>query len=64
MIRPLLIIVFILEGYLWKKLNITMSLGIYEIKEEDNEEDLLRKADKALYEAKNTGRNKVVVYYD
>ena len=47
-----------------KKLNITMSLGIYEIKEDDNEDDLLRKADKALYEAKNTGRNKVVVYYD
>ena len=47
-----------------KKLNITMSLGIYEIKEVDNEDDLLRKADKALYQAKNTGRNKVVVYYD
>lgn len=47
-----------------KKINITMSLGIYEIKEDDNEDDLLRKADKALYQAKNTGRNKVVVYYD
>lgn len=47
-----------------QKLNITMSLGIYEIKENDKDEDLLRKADKALYEAKNTGRNKVVVYYD
>ena len=47
-----------------KKLSITMSLGIYEMKENDNDEDLLKKADKALYEAKNTGRNKVVVYYD
>ncbi len=47
-----------------KNLKITVSLGIYEIKENDKEEDLLRKADKALYEAKNTGRNKVVVYYD
>lgn len=47
-----------------KTLKITVSLGIYEIKETDKEEDLLRKADKALYEAKNTGRNKVVVYYD
>ena len=47
-----------------KSLKITMSLGIYEIKEDDSEDDLLRKADKALYEAKNTGRNKVVIYYD
>lgn len=47
-----------------KKINITMSLGIYEIKEDDSDDDLLRKADKALYQAKNTGRNKVVIYHD
>ena len=45
-----------------KTLNITLSLGIYEMKENDNDEDLLKKADKALYQAKNTGRNKVVIY--
>lgn len=44
-----------------KEIKVTISLGIYEIKPEDKEEDLLKKADKALYEAKNTGRNKVVV---
>ena len=44
-----------------KTLKITISMGIYEIKENDKEEDLLLKADKALYQAKNTGRNKVVI---
>ena len=43
-----------------KKIKVTLSLGVYEMKESDNDEDLLRKADKALYQAKNTGRNKVV----
>lgn len=47
-----------------KSLKITISLGIYEIKEDDKDEDLMRKADKALYQAKNTGRNKVVVNND
>lgn len=47
-----------------KQIKITLSLGIYEIKEDDKEEDLMKKADKALYQAKNTGRNKVVVNYD
>jgi len=44
-----------------KSIKVTISLGIYEMKENDNDEDLLKKADKALYQAKNTGRNKVVV---
>ena len=47
-----------------KSINITLSLGIYEMKDTDNDEDLLKKADKALYQAKNTGRNKVVIHND
>ena len=44
-----------------KTIQVTISLGIYEMKKDDSDEDLLKKADKALYQAKNTGRNKVVV---
>ena len=45
-----------------KNINVTISLGVYQFKSSDAEEDLLKNADKALYEAKKTGRNKVVIY--
>ncbi|MGB7403680.1 MAG: transporter substrate-binding domain-containing protein [Arcobacter sp.] len=41
--------------------NITMSFGIALVKENDTSESLLKRADIALYEAKNSGRNKVVI---
>lgn len=47
-----------------KTINVTISIGIYEFKNSDNPKDLLIKADKALYEAKETGRNKVITNKD
>lgn len=45
------------------KLNITISLGISQYYKEDKSLDnLLSRADEALYEAKNTGRNKSAIY--
>lgn len=38
----------------------TISLGVSEIKDTDNIETLIKRVDDNLYEAKNSGRNKVV----
>lgn len=45
-----------------KKVNITISVGLAELDIKDMPEDLYMKADKALYDAKESGRNKVVIY--
>ena len=42
---------------------VTISLGVYEFKEADTYEDITEKVDNAMYESKETGRNKVS-YYD
>lgn len=45
-----------------KTIQITISLGICCFKDTDRPEELLMNADRALYDAKESGRNKVVVY--
>ena len=45
-----------------KNINVTISLGVCEYKNGDDEKSLLQKADKALYKAKENGRNRAEVY--
>lgn len=44
------------------KLHVKASIGVAQMESDDTSELLLRRADIALYEAKNQGKNKVVIY--
>lgn len=45
-----------------KVIKITISIGIAEVHKADSISNLLKKADKALYASKNSGRNKINIY--
>jgi len=42
--------------------NITMSFGVSEIREDSDVQTVVNEADEAMYESKNTARNRVTVY--
>ena len=42
--------------------NVTVSFGVVEVEKGDNLKSALKKADKALYESKNTGRDKTTMH--
>lgn len=44
-----------------EKLLITFSAGVTEVHEEDAKDDILKRADSAMYAAKNAGKNRVLV---
>ena len=49
------------ESSEFKSINVTISMGLAEFNNQETGEELFKRADKALYEAKKSGRNRVCV---
>jgi len=50
----------IIENYNFNGIKVTISFGVAEFNKNDNTDTLINRADKALYQAKESGRNRVV----
>lgn len=54
----------IIENHKFQSILITASFGVSQIKRDTTQKTLFTQGDKALYQAKNEGRNKVILYDD
>lgn len=50
------------QGEVYMNISVTISVGVYQYRDGDTGQALYENADKALYQAKTHGRNKVVVF--